>query len=834
MIRILHQQAERLHTALTIVTLIAATVFLSACGGGESTESLPNTSSGSGTLNYNGPPPASNDVQNFKLSVWDNLAQDNRCGSCHGAGGQSPTFVDGQNINTAYAQANTIVNLSDPSQSLMVTKVAGGHNCWATSTSVCADILTTYLSNWAGGSGSTAKTIELRAPALKDPGHTVTLPSDPSDFASTVYPVLKDHCSECHGDNGQTPYIGSANIETAYRQAKSRINLGTPASSRLVERLRFDAHNCWTTDCESSAAYMEMKILELSALQTLQPVDPSLVTSKALVLESDGLLANSGGRFEDNIIALYEFKAGEGQTAFDTSGVSPALNLTLSGNVDWVGGWGIDIGPEAQTEQGGTLPAGKAQGTTTDSKKLHTLLTGSGEYAIEAWVAPGNITQEDARIVTYSGSSTTRNVTLSQSLQRYEVLHRSTTTDENTPFATQNGDKLLQATLQHVVVNYSPGTGRQIFVNGTYSGDMDPQEAGLLSEWDDSFALVLGNETDGNSPWQGAIRLVAIHNRALTPEQVQANFEAGVGQKFYLLFGVSHLINLPDSYIVFEVSQFDSFSYRFNSPFFISLDDTAEPSNIRLQGMRLGINGKEATVGQAWANLDVVLDSASYQPGAGQPLSRLGTVIALENGPGGDEFFLTFDRLGSTTYTRAEPPVPAPSAPGDLPESSDIGLKTFDEINESMARMTGVTKTQQDVARTFATVKQQLPTVENINGFLSSHQMAVTQMAIQYCDALISDNQARANFFPGFDFSAPAATAFDHSGKSQITGPLLQRLVGENLASQPTTLAIETELSSLIDRLAQCGGSACPTDRTETIVKASCAAVLGSATTLVQ
>ncbi|RBW49893.1 LamG domain-containing protein [Marinobacter sp. F3R11] len=833
MIKKIRRQKNSLRSAASIATLVLSTLLLSACGG-ESTEALPNTAASSGSTSYNGPSPASDDVQNFKLSVWDNLVQDNRCGSCHGTGGQSPTFVDSQNINTAYAQANTIVDLSSPSQSLMVTKVAGGHNCWATSDSVCADILTTYITNWAGGSSNSAKTIELSAPAIKDPGNTVSLPDDPTDFSNTVYPVLEDFCSECHGDNGQTPYIASSNIETAYEQSKSRIDLNTPANSRLVVRLAFDAHNCWTEDCESDAAIMESKILELSGLQELQPVDPELLTSKALVLDSDGLLANAGGRFEDNIIALYEFKAGEGQTAFDTSGVSPALNLTLIGNVDWVGGWGIDIGPEVQTEQGGTVPAGKAQGSTADSSKLHTLLTGTGEYAIEAWVAPGNITQEDARIVTYSGSATTRNMTLSQSLQRYEVLHRSTTSDENTPFATQDGDKLLQATLQHVVVNYSPGTGRQIFVNGQPSGDIDPDDAGLLSEWDDSFALVLGNETDGNSPWQGAIRMVAIHERALTPEQVLANFEVGVGQKFFLLFNVSDLVDLAESYIVFEVSQFDSFSYRFTSPFFISLDETVEPSNIPLQGMRLGINGKEAAVGQAWANLDLVLDSEFYEPGTGQPLSRLGTIIALENGPETDEFFLTFDRLGSNTYARTESALPSEAEPADLEPSSDIGLKTFDEINESMARMTGVSKTQPAVLNTFTTVKQQLPTIENIDGFLSSHQMAVTQMAIQYCDALISDGVARADFFPGFDFSAPAETAFDHGGKSLVTGPLLARFVGENLSTQPTVLEVETELGSLIDRLSDCGTGGCSDDRTETIVKASCAAVLGSATTLVQ
>lgn len=814
-----------------------ATMLLSACGG-EPTEALPDTSSGSGAVNYNGPPPASADVQNFKLNVWDNLVQANRCGSCHGTGGQSPTFVDGQNINTAYAQANSIVNLPAPSQSQMVTKVASGHNCWTTSDSACADILTTYISNWADGSAGSANTVELRAPALRPPGDTIPFPEDSSAFESTVYPVLKTFCAECHGDGGQAPYVASDNAAIAYRQSKSRIDLNTPENSRFVVRLKKDFHNCWENegeaDCDWSAGMMELAIEQFAEPLSALPVDPALVTSKALILESDGLLANSGGRFEDNIIALYEFKAGQGQAAFDTSGVSPALNLTLSGNVDWVLGWGIKFGPEVQPQSGPTTPAGKAQGSTTNSRKLHTLLTGSGEYAIEAWVAPGNITQEDARIITYSGSATARNVTLSQSLQRYEVLHRSTTSDENTPFATQDGDKLLQATLQHVVINYAPGTGRQIFINGTYSGDLDPDDAGLLSEWDSSFALVLGNETDGNSPWQGAIRMVAFHNRALTPEQVKTNYDAGVGQKFYLLFGVSDLIDVPESFIVFDVSVFDNYSYRFLDPFFISLDSNAQPSNIPLQGMRLGINGKEASVGQVWANLDATLDGDTYNSETGQPLSRLGTIIALESGPGSDEFFLTFDRLGSSTYSRSEPSLPGSVTPPVLPPSSDIGLKTFDELNESMARMTGIAKTNEDVARTFNTVMQQLPSVDNIEGFLSSHQMAITQVAIQYCDALVSDAQKRGIFFPGFDFSSSASTAFDNAGKRIITNALLQNFLGENLATQPSALKIETEVDSLIDELSLCGGSTCPPNRTEQIVKASCAAVLGSATTLIQ
>lgn len=824
---------QGIRTPGVTLALTAALLLLSGCNSGESTEALPDTSSGGGTVNYSGPTPATDDVLNFKRSVWDNLVTQDRCGACHNAGGQAPTFVHEGDINIAYAQANTVVNLSDPSQSELVTKVAGGHNCWLSSTTACTDILTTYIANWAGGSAGTVKTVELRAPEIRDAGATKLFPESSSDFATTVYPVLTEYCSDCHTGSGQTPYIASANADTAYDQSKSRISLNNPSASRLVERLRDDKHNCWDDDCAMSADIMQMAIEDFAGLIDVAEPDPDLVASKALSLGGDGLLANSGGRYEDHIIALWEFKEGENQTAFDTSGVSPALDLTLSGNVNWVGGWGIDIGPAYESDNGAMIRSGKAQGSTTASRKLHTLLTASGEYSIEAWVVPGNTTQEDARIITYSGSSTARNFTLSQTLQRYEVLHRSTTSDQNSAFGTADADARLQATLQHIVVNYTPDSGREIFVNGEPTGDVDPDPAGLLTEWDDSFALVLGNETDGNSPWEGAIRMVAIHNRALTDEQVRANYDVGVGQKFYLLFSVSHLIDMPQSFIVFEASQFDSYGYMFSTPFFISLDESQSPSGIPLQGMRLGINGREAAVGQAWANLDVTLNSTDYQPGTGQPLSNLGTVIGLEQGPDSDEFFLTFERLGSHTNVRVESSLPPEPAPVDQDPVSVIGLKTFDEINASMSRMTGVPTTNPDVSDTFNTVKQQLPSVDDIQGFLSSQQMAITQMAIQYCDALVSSNTLREDFFPGFDFSASADTAFDDTGKGLITASLLQNFVGTDLSSQPDESAIEGELGSLMDNLTSCGAG-CPADRTETVVKASCAAVLGSAVTLVQ
>ena len=79
---------------------------------------------------YTGPASANADVQAFRINLWENIKANNRCGGCHNAGGQTPMFARNDDVNLAYQAANTVVNLTQPDQSRMVTKVAGGHNCW--------------------------------------------------------------------------------------------------------------------------------------------------------------------------------------------------------------------------------------------------------------------------------------------------------------------------------------------------------------------------------------------------------------------------------------------------------------------------------------------------------------------------------------------------------------------------------------------------------------------------------------------------------------------------------------------------------------------------------
>lgn len=809
--------------------LIAGIATLAACSGGSGQDVQQNDDftrvEGSNGVAYNGPPPATDDVQNFKINMWDKLAGEDRCGTCHVEGGTFPEFVRRDDINTAYGLANGVVDLEIPANSRIVQKVAGGHNCWSTETDVCAEILTNYIEAWANASGTSSNVIVLTAPPEHEVTDSKSFPADSGNFGTTVYPVLSEYCSSCHSEDSalqQQPYIASADVDVAYDAARSRINLDDPNSSRLVMRLANEFHNCWS-NCTSDAAEMSQAIANFAAAIPVTEVDPTLVVSRAIGLP-DGIVASAGGRVESNVIALYEFKNDSLQTAFDTSGVEPALDLNLTGNVQRVGGWGIRI------------TDGKAQGSTSSSKKLYDLIRATGEFSIEAWVVPDNVTQDGpARIITYSGGSETRNFTVGQTLYNYNFLNRSSMSDGNgmPMLSTPDADEVLQATLQHVVVSFSPFTGMSIYVNGELISQDDTMAGADLNDWDDTFALALGNEVDDEHLWQGVVRFLAIHNRALTAEDIVTNFDVGVGEKFYLLFGVSHLISLPESYVVFQVEQFDSYSYLFSSPFFISLSDQVPSEDIVIQGLRIGVNGREAHVGQAYANLDITVNSGNYNPDTGLDLSPLGTVIELDKGPDLDQFFLTFDRIGNSTYSRTVPTPPAPPVPADIPDQPDIGIRHFAEINATIAAMTqtpmdAVPASVRDV---YTTVQQQLPSVENIDAFLAAHQAGVMQMSVAYCTALVGDSGRRATVFPGFNFGGTLTTG----NADLIINPLLTGLAAAevDVEGTPTTLAtqpvpddVRTELYNLVDDMAAAD--------TQTTVIALCAATAGSAVMLLQ
>ena len=870
-------QARLLSSLRTGALAFLTTVVLTACGGGAQTtdNSTSQAPGNNNDLTYTGPAADSPEVLKFQQEFWSNTKSTNRCGNCHNETvGQVPMFVRNDDINLAYAEAITVVDQTQPSLSDIVSKVSAppiGHNCWVDDPAVCGTILTTWIENWVGEAAGGAREIVLVAPVSENPADSRNFPATSAEFEQFIYtPILEQYCQGCHSSESATaqqPYFADTDVDVAYEAAKSKINLDTPADSRFVIKVSPDiliggeSHNCWDNDCSTAETEMLAAITAFAGGILPTVVNPDLLTSRAIRLVN-GTLASGGNRFEDAQIALWEFQTGNGPVAYDSSGVDPAIDLNFSGDVTWFGGWGISIGADAA--QG----PGKAQGSTTASKKLHDVLKESGEFSIEAWVVPANVAQEMAQILSYSAGPGTRNFALQQTLYDYDFLLRHNAVDGNDdPLMGLNGqpmhstpamDEVLQATLQHVVATYDPINGRRIYVNGILETGVDPIPGGTLIDWQDNFAVILGNEASSDGLWEGTFRLAAIHRRALTEEQITQNFDAGVGERFYMLFDVSARIGAPvdTSFVLFEAQQFDSYAYLFDKPHFLTLDGIAR-DNIALEGMHLAMNGQEVKIGQSYANMLQTTDSTQNVELLGQPLSVLGAVIPLEKGPEDDQFFLTFDNINGAVYDRPEDPMLV-ITPADLPPASKIGIRTFDEIAATYGAILEVDRlmvyaangvTAAHVDETYQELRQSLPAIEDVNTFLSSHQVAIAQLAIQYCDAAIGSNanpnpNAEDVIWTSFDFDLDADTAFSVASRNNFIDPLIERAVGQassgtQLNSQPTYLSVYDEVGAfqnaggpspdnLIDRLL-----VGPSD-TRAIAKGVCASVLGSAATLVQ
>ena len=443
-----------------------AAIALSACGGGAETQSNQNVTGNNSASNSLITSSSSPDVIAFEKNVWQKLYSQSRCGRCHSTGGQEPQFVHGQSIESAHAAALSFVggvqvaNLSSPDDSRMVTIITNGHKqvngksqaCWLATDVECAKAISDFIQAWndeTNGVEAVEKGVVLTAPSpLRDISESKSFPAESTDFETLVHtPVLTQHCAECHtstADNPQSPYFASNDVNASYLEAQQKMDLLTPANSRLVLRLRDQFHNCWTNDCAADAQEMEDAITAFANTITPTQIDSNLIVSKAMKLQPpEAIIASGGERHATSQIALWEFKTGTGNQAIDTSGVEPQINLTLSGSYNWVGGYGV------------AFTDGRAQASYQASQKLLNDIRTRGEYSIEAWIIPANVTQQDKNIISYSGSATERNFTIAQNEYNYQFYNRATTgTNNGGPvLETDAADEDLQASQQHIVMN---------------------------------------------------------------------------------------------------------------------------------------------------------------------------------------------------------------------------------------------------------------------------------------------------------------------------------------------------------------------------------------------
>jgi len=847
-VRMLRQAA-----ALAMLTTVVA-----CTAGGPSTTPSQNTNPGNNASNYTGPAAANADVQAFKVNLWENIRTSDKCGGCHHEGGQSPMFARSDDVNLAYQAANPLVNFQQPDQSRFVLKVGGGHNCWVADAKACADTMLTWIKAWVGNSANSNTGTTVTPPSSTNVAGSKVFPDSPSlggdggsatSFEQTVYPLLTKFCAGCHTPTAaapQTPFFAQSTATTdpnyamvlkaAYIASQDKINLTSPDQSRFVVRLRDEHHNCWTTaagpgDCAGSSAAMLTAINTFANAIPVKAIDAAQLLSKGLKMK-DGTVASGGNRSEANLVAKYEFKSGTGTTAYDTSGVSPSADLMFTGNVSWVGGWGINV-----------AAGGKAQATTATSAKIASMIQSTGEFTIEAWVAPNDVAQTSAWIVSYSGSETTRNTTLGQAGMSWTASTRSDKT-------TANGNKTLvktdakmfpvQAALQHVVLTYTPTAGQKVYVNGADTGATDTSPGGSLASWDNTFALVLGAEANGKDQWLGVIKFVAIHNRALTADQIKQNYNAGVGEKYFMLFDVADLSGVPQSYIQVTASVLDNYAYQFTNPTFISLNPNATVNNIPIAGIRYGVNGNVQTSGQSWQMVNTMLGGSAYTAASGQLLSKVGGIVASDKGVDTDVMFLTFDQLGSHSHPFVNAAAPAPVATYAALSPPLGGVKFYGQINAAMSQITGVPLTNATTNTLYNSLQQSLPTTNDLSAFVASSQTAIAQLADAYCTQAISSKslfaggtapdltQTATSYF-GPSSSGAAITATQQTNRNLVINPLVNAVTGGASVNATATTNLTNALNTLITTLV--GTDAATTTQA---AQGACSAILGSAAVSLQ
>ena len=158
-----------------------------------------------------------------------------------------------------------------------------------------------------------------------------------------------------------------------------------------------------------------------------------------------------------------------------------------------------------------------------DATQLYRRLVSSEGFTLEMWIATADLDQGGpARIVTYSLDTALRNFTLGQDDDALVFRLRTTETDLNGA-RPQSVVRNVFSSLNpiHIAVSYNHTT-TTVFIDGQIEARSN-QPGGGFDNWDRHYRLAFGNELTGTRPWSGTFFRVAIYNRALSPEEVQAN-----------------------------------------------------------------------------------------------------------------------------------------------------------------------------------------------------------------------------------------------------------------------------------------------------------------------
>ena len=310
----------------------------------------------------------------------------NRCGQCHNAGGQTPQFARNDDVNLAYQAANTVVNLTQPDQSRMVTEGGGRPQLLAA--------VTLGLRRHADGLdpqlGRRQRHRRHADPAAgadhQGSGRQQELPGDVGGLRC-LFSVCAG-AQRRHGELRALPLLerGHAAAAVLRRMRTSDVGLRghqVEDQSRQPRGSRASSCACATSSTTAGARGLRGQRADtcwtaIDGVRRRRSRSPasirSLLISKGLTLY-DGTVARGGNRYEAATIAMYEFKTGMGTIAYDTSGRRAGAEPHAVGRRR----------PGSAAGASTSRWAARRRAPRPARKKLTDLIKATGEFTIEAW-----------------------------------------------------------------------------------------------------------------------------------------------------------------------------------------------------------------------------------------------------------------------------------------------------------------------------------------------------------------------------------------------------------------------------------------------------------------
>ncbi|MBW4482225.1 MAG: LamG domain-containing protein [Tildeniella torsiva UHER 1998/13D] len=296
---------------------------------------------------------------------------------------------------------------------------------------------------------------------------------------------------------------------------------------------------------DNAAALRTRALFSASGVYLLRLTAETTTASGALS-HSDDLQVFVGARINRGLLSLYSFAdSGAGGTVRDVAGVGVPVDLAIAGK------------PTPLKARGATTPFAlalkkPARLTSPNASRLIQAIKASGEFTLEAWINPSQGNQPGlGRILTLSGGASSRNLILGQAGNQFHLGVRTSETNGNASDRAFAGGTVAPAALTHVVCTREANGTTRLYLNGQVAAQR--VIPGTLANWDDSFALALGNELgeplSEDRAWLGDFHLVALYSSALTPAEIATNFEVGADANLapVVSAGADQVINLPST-----------------------------------------------------------------------------------------------------------------------------------------------------------------------------------------------------------------------------------------------------------------------------------------------